>query len=165
MDERRELAYWNLGKWILVALLCAVIPASAFNFLLYWPWDFVAQPNWRRLLVPIGPLYRLLVAPRSRGSLFQGSFGGIIDRGGSCRFDCLAAHSQSLGVGWRNVVHHRCLVVCCAALVKLRQASTPDFLLNDLLDCGFFGFCFPLALANAFIVSSRAEAIAGHRPY
>lgn len=165
MDEPREISHWNLGKWILVALLCAVIPASAFNFLLYWPWDFVAQPNWSWLLVPIGPLSVcwLLVVPAARYS-----------RAVLLASLIVAAHAASIAWllianSWESVGRMSFIIDALLIVVLLpSNLGTPPHRISRstiFWIVFFFGFCFPLALANAFIVSSRAEAIAGHRPY
>jgi hypothetical protein len=164
-DERRELAHWNLGKWILVALLCAVIPASAFNLLLYWPWDFVAQPNWSWLLVPIGPLsvcWLLLVpaARYSRAVLVASLI--VAAHAASIAWLLIANRWESVG-GMSFIIDALLFVVLLSSNLGMpphRISRSTTFWIVV-----FFDFCFPLALANAFVVSSRAEAIAGHRPY
>jgi hypothetical protein len=164
-DERRELAHWNLGKWALAALLCAVIPASAFDLLLYWRWNFGAQPNWSWLLVPIGPL----------------SVGWLLLVPAACYFRAalvasliVAAHAASMA--WLLIANRwgavggMSLIIDLLLFVVLLSSNlgTPPHRISRSMTFWIvviFGFCFPLALANAFIVSSRAEAIAGHRPY
>jgi len=164
-DGRRELAHWNLVKWSLAVLLCAVVPASAFDFLLYWSWDFVAQPNWGWLLVPIGPLSVcwLLLVPAARYA-----------RTALVASLMVAAHATSIvwlliANRWESVGRTSLIVDVLLFVVLLSSnLGWPPHRISRSMTFWivvFFGFCFPLALANAFIVSSRAEAIAGHRPY
>jgi hypothetical protein len=157
-DERRVLAQ-NLGKWILAALLCAVIPASAFTYLLYSHLNFAAEPNWSWLLVPIGPLSVcwLLLVPAARYS-----------RAALVASMIVAAHAAS--IAWLGSVGVMSFIIDFLLFVALLLSNlgTPPHRISRSTTFWivvFFGFGFPLALASAFIVSSRAEAIAGHRPY
>jgi hypothetical protein len=155
-----------LLRWIVAACLGAIVPALAFYALLTFPQDFDAAPSWSWLTIPVIPLASAILLFVSsdwirKATRLVGAIAAIH----------AAIMAAMLGFGvWRPVAGMSVFVdlLLIATVIRPafgwgafgRFAKATIFWL-----AAFLGVSFPLALANAFIVMNRAEAIAGDRPY
>jgi len=157
-----EFMYTTLS-WVLPPLLSAIIPAITFNILMN-DWTLDTEPPWSWVMVSVIPL------ASSALLVLQGRWLLTASRTACAILTSCAVIILVFG-WWRHTAGRVSLfialllvaVVLPAALGVIpfgRFAKATIFWIAHL-----FGLGFPAALANSVVVMSRAESIAGDRPY
>lgn len=155
---------WPPLKWLPAVLLGGIIPIVVFWITLTWGRDFSAEPPWAWAIIPLLPLasITLLFLPADRLTLAI--------RLGLLIFALHAAIMIGLMLQWPSVAGTAFFVdiLFIATLLSAEMAGGRPGRLAKATILSLvilFGMAFPLALANGIVVTWRAEALAGERPY
>jgi len=150
-------------SWVLPPLLSAIIPAITFNILMN-DWTLDTEPPWSWVMVSV-------IRSQARRCWFS-RVGGFLTASRTASAILTSCAVIILVFGWwRHTAGRISLfialllvaVVIPAALgvIPFGRFAKATILWIALL----FGLGFPAALANSVVVMSRAQSIAGDRPY
>lgn len=153
------------ARWLWAGLLGGILPLAAAYAVLSWTWDFGAQPPWSWLtlgIVPFGCLPLLFLSSRR------------IQNISPAMLATLSLHALTMATLlsfriWPAIAGLALFIDLLLAGVLLRPATgrQPGQILRATIFwlVAVFGLGMPLAFLVAELVVSRAEAIAGDRPY
>jgi hypothetical protein len=133
-------------KWMLVALLGAIVPAIAFDTLLS-DWTFDVAPSWSWVLVSIIPLASSILL------VLQGRWFSNVGRA-ACAILVLHAAMMILFGWWRHTIVEISVFLDLLLIAVVLPAAVKEFPLGRFSRATIFwtallfGFGFPAALAK-----------------
>lgn len=155
----------NLLTYMVAAAITGVVPAIAFLVLVNWSWDLEAQPAWSWLTIAAVPLATSVLVLGSRDDR-------RLDRGAAVLIVLHAGFHAAMLFYWDLWPSVAAMALTLDALLFLAllgpiTGPLPGFLSTAEVywTAGLFGILFPLLLSYGLLVTWRAEAVAGGRPY